>query len=233
MSGTAGTCSAAQRRAVPGEMLGTGDDAVIRSLETAHLGGGDRGTQDRVLTRALDDAAPPGIAGDVHHRRERPVDADRAGLPRGDRLPALDRLDVPRRRHRDRHREDRAQPVDDVEPEQHGDPGPVALHGEPLQAVDLGGVGHEQQRPRLAAPERRLHRPRLLPHVQAERRVRLRARRQLEVEVLGQLTRLLLRRHAAQQLLDPRRHRIRPAGVVPVGAFGRSPRHVAPPGCRR
>src|SRR3712207_7169005 len=50
-------------------------------------------------------------------------------------------------RSRDRHREDRAQAVDDVEAEQRGDPVPVALHGEPLQSVDLGRVGDEQQRP--------------------------------------------------------------------------------------
>ena len=55
---------------------------------------------------------------------------------------------VPRRRHRDRHRQDRAQPVDHVEAEQHRDAEPVALDREPLQAVDLRRVGDEQQRAR-------------------------------------------------------------------------------------
>ena len=122
------------------------------ALEAADLGDGDRGAEERILAGALDDAAPPRIAGDVHHRGEGPVDAHGAGLARGDGLTALDRLGVPRRRHRDRYREDRAQPVDDVEAEQHRDAEPIAVEREPLEPVDLGRVGHEQQRSDLAPP---------------------------------------------------------------------------------
>ena len=43
-------------------------------------------TEHGVLTGALDDASPAGVASDVDHRRERPVDADGACLARGDGL---------------------------------------------------------------------------------------------------------------------------------------------------
>ena len=156
----------AERGAVPREVLGPGDDAVGSAeplaLEAAHLGDRHRRAEVRVLAGALDDAAPPRVAGDVDHRREGPVDADRPRLPRGDRLAAGDGVGVPRRRHRDRHRQDRPEPVDDVEREQRRDAVPVAVDDEPLEAVDLGGVGDEQQRPELAAASRGLGPGRLL-----------------------------------------------------------------------
>ena len=52
---------------------------------------------------------------------------------------------IPGGRHRDRHRKDRAEPVNDVETEQHRDAEAVAFDREPLQAVDLGRIGDEQQ----------------------------------------------------------------------------------------
>ena len=138
-----------ERGAVPREVLGPGDDAVGSAeplaLEATHLRDRHGRTQERVLAGALDDPAPSWVAGDVDHRREGPVDADRARLPRGDRLAAGDRVRVPRRRQRDRHRQDRPQPVDDVEREQRRDAVPVAVDDAPLEAVDLGRVRHEQQ----------------------------------------------------------------------------------------
>ena len=165
-----------ERGAVAGEVLRTGDDAVRRTqlvaLEAAHLGDGHGGAEVRVFAGALDDPTPTWIAGDVDHRRERPMDADRTRLTGGDRLATLDRLGIPRRRHRDRHRKDRAQPVDDVETEQHRDAETVAFDREPLEAVDLGRIGDEQQRTRTALPQRRLDHPRLLVGVEVERRGR-------------------------------------------------------------
>jgi hypothetical protein len=66
-------------------------------------------------------------------------------LAGGDRLTALDRLQVPRSGHRDRHRKDGAQAVDDVEPEESRDAQPIAFDREPLQSIDLGGIGLEQK----------------------------------------------------------------------------------------
>ena len=195
----------AERGAVPREVLGPGDDAVGSAeplaLEAPHLGDRHRRAEVRVLAGALDDAAPARVAGDVDHRREGPVDADRPRLPRGDRLAAGDGVRVPRGRHRDRHRQDRPEPVDDVEREQRRDAVPVAVDDEPLEAVDLGGVGDEQQGPELAARHRGLGPGRLVRVGEVARRVGL--GEPAEVEVLRQLAGLLLRRHRREQLLDP------------------------------
>ena len=138
-----------ERGPVTGEVLRTGNDAVgcpqLAALEAAHLGDGHGRAEVRVFSGALDDPTPTWIAGDVDHRRERPVDAHGTRLAGGDRLAALDRLGIPRGRHRDRHRKNRAEPVDDVETEQHGDAEAVAVDREPLEAVDLGRIGDEQQ----------------------------------------------------------------------------------------
>ena len=188
--------AAAERPAVPREVLGPGDHALGRpeplALEAAHLGGADGRAEERVLACALDDAAPARVARDVDHRREGPVDADRPGLPGGDGLPALDDVRVPRRRHRDRHREDRAQAVDHVEAEQRRDAVPVALDRQPLEPVGLGRVGDEQQRPDLAAREGGLDQRGLLRRRQLAASLGVRVREAAEVEVLRQLAGLLL-----------------------------------------
>ena len=177
------------------------------ALEPADLRRGDDAAEERVLPRSLDDPAPAGVAGDVDHRRERPVDADGPCLAGGDRLTPLDRRRVPGRRHRDRHRQDGAQPVDDVEPEQRGQPVPVALDGQPLQPVGLRGVGHEQQRADLAPRQRRLDRRGLPGGRQLRRRARVRVLQAPEVEVLGELTRLLLHGHRGEELINTGRDR--------------------------
>jgi hypothetical protein len=79
------------------------------------------------------------------------VNARGAGLAGGDRLPALDGLRIPGRRHGDGHREDRTEPVNDVEAEEQGDTETVAIDGQPLQPIDLRWIRHEQQRSRRAA----------------------------------------------------------------------------------
>ena len=159
-----------------------------------------------VLPRALDDPAPPWIAGDVDHRRERPVDADGARLAGGHRLAPLDGLRVPGGRHGDRHRQDRAEPVDDVEAEQQRDAEAIAFDRQPLQAVGLGRIGDEQQGPAPPCLQRRLDRLRLLVGVEVERR--LGTWWQSEVEVLGELPGLLGRRHLADQLIHLRLDRV-------------------------
>ena len=202
----------AERRAVAGEVLGTGDHALGRAdllpLEAADLGGRDGGAEERVLARALDDAAPARIAGDVDHRRERPVDARGACLTRGDGLTAFDRLRIPRGGQRDRHRKDRAQPMDHVKAEQHRDPEPMTLDREPLQTIDLPWIGHEQQRTRTAHLQSRLDHLRLTVDVQAESRLDLCTCRQAHIEVLAQLPGLLGHGHLGDQLVDPQPDRL-------------------------
>ena len=185
----------ADRRPVPGIVLGAGQHALGAevALEAAHLGGAHGSAQEGVLARALDDPAPPGIAGDVDHGGEGPVDAHGPRLPRGDGLALLDHLRVPRGRERDRGGQDRAQPVDHVEPEDQRDPQPAALDRELLEAVGDRGVPHEQQRPGTTVPQRRLDSLRLLheaaelgrqgAHVDTLRELAEAA----EVEVLGEL----------------------------------------------
>ena len=201
--------SAAAGRAVAGEVFGAGQDALRPevSLEAADLGGGHRGGQHRILPRALDDATPAGVPRDVDHGGERPVDADGAGLARGDSLALLRRRGVPGRGGRDRHREDRAEAVDDVEAEEQRDAQPRVLDGAALQAVGQRGVAHEQHR----ADGARAHAPGHHPRAPGIGLLLGRQRGDVEIvghllrreeEELGQLTRLLLHRHAPEQVLD-------------------------------
>ena len=222
--------AATERGAVAGEVLGTGDDALGRAhrvpLEATHLGGCDGGAEERILARAFDDPAPPRITGDVDHRREGPGDADRPCLTRRDRLTLRDRLGIPRRRHRDRHRQDRAQPMDHVVAEQDRDAEPAAFDREPLQAVDLRRVGDEQQRPDLALPHRGLDGLRRRPDTRDERHV-VRAAHEPEVEVLRQLPGLLGRCHPGDQLIDPRPDlRLRHRSSAISFPSGRRPCHL-------
>ena len=89
----------AQRGAVTDVVLRPRDDTIGgadgRALEAAHLRRGHRSAQVGILPGALDDAAPARIAGDVDHRRERPVDAHCPCLTSGDRLDLFDDLRIP------------------------------------------------------------------------------------------------------------------------------------------
>lgn len=72
-------------RAVGGEMLGTGCHRIgicqsCIALEAAHPRLCEQPRQQHVFASALDATAPACIAGDVHHRREGPVQTHRTGL---------------------------------------------------------------------------------------------------------------------------------------------------------
>ena len=197
--------AAAEGVAVAGEVLGPGDDP----LGCAELGPWKPRTWAAATAAprygsspgTLDDPAPPRVAGDVDHRREGPVDADRPGLA-GRRRPdprsivsgsqeaaiAIGTGKMVR------------SPWMTSKPNSTRDAEAVALDREPLQAVDLGRIGDEQQRTGDALPQLRLHHRGLLVGVEVQHR--LRALGQAEVEVLRQLTRLLGRRHLLQQLVD-------------------------------
>src|SRR5271170_1939056 len=124
--------------------------ADIWALKAVDLCDGHRRAQVRILARAFDDAAPAWVAGDVEHGREGPLDADGAGLPRGDGLPFFFDRRIPGSGHRDGHGEDGAEAMNDVEAEDERDVEAGLLDGDVLELVDHGGVGHKQQRSKLA-----------------------------------------------------------------------------------
>jgi len=93
--------------------------------------------------------------------------------------------------------------VDHVEAEQRGNPVPIALDHEPLQAIGLRRVGDEQQGAGLAAADRLLDHLRLTGQAQLVGCVNVGLGHATEVEVLGELPGLLRRRHVGDQLVDP------------------------------
>src|SRR5579875_258990 len=95
--------------------------ADLFTLEPSHLGCSHSGPEVGVFAGALDHAAPARVPRYVDHGRESPMDPNRSCLTRRHCLGSFDHLGAPRRRHRDRYREDGAQAVDDVEAEQQGD----------------------------------------------------------------------------------------------------------------
>jgi hypothetical protein len=88
---------------VAGEMLGAGQNRR-RVGESVALVAADhrRGVladEERILAERLADPAPPQVASDAQHRRERPVDAGRGDLDGGGAGDALHQCGIPRRRH--------------------------------------------------------------------------------------------------------------------------------------
>ena len=87
------------RRPVAGEVLHGGQypigRAEFRALETENLRSCHRCTQIWILTCAFHHAAPAGIARDVDHGGEGPLNADRAGIPGSHRLCGLDHFRIP------------------------------------------------------------------------------------------------------------------------------------------
>ena len=140
--------------AVSGEVLHAGENvfgrADVWALKAANLRGRHRGAEVGVFACALDDASPAGITCDVEHGREGPVDADGAGLPRGDGLRLFFNRRVPRCGHGDGNRKDGAEAVDDVEAEDERDVQARLLDRDVLELVDHSGIGNEEQRAELA-----------------------------------------------------------------------------------
>ena len=90
-------------------MLGAGQHAVRRgrilALEPAHTGGGAARTQIAVLTGALGDPSPAGIARDVHHRREGHIETVGGGAVRRGARRALHKVGIKRAGKRQRRRQ--------------------------------------------------------------------------------------------------------------------------------
>ena len=197
----------AARRAVPGEVLRPGEHAfgTELALEPTNLRSGDGSAEHRVFARALDDAPPARIARDVDHGREGPVDADRTSLARGRSLRRFDGPRRPARGERDRHGENRAQPVDDVEAEDQRDAEAAFLDGKTLQSVGRRHLFDEERRAGTTPDDGILDHVRVI--AQRVFLVRMHIRRvdavgRTEVEILRQLAGFLLKGEPGKQVGD-------------------------------
>jgi hypothetical protein len=93
--------------------------------------------------------------------------------------------------------------MDHVEAEQRGDAEPVPVDREPLQPVDLGGIGDEEQRTGSALREGPLDGGGL-GHGAVLRRRRIGVHIGAEGEVLRELPGLFCLRHRGKQFVGPR-----------------------------
>ncbi len=88
-------------KTIAGEVLGAGSHGCrvrkVVGLVAADHRQTHAGVEQRVLAGALGDAAPAGIARNVHHRREGPADAGCRGFDSGHAGPLLDKRRVPGR----------------------------------------------------------------------------------------------------------------------------------------
>src|SRR6267378_3293883 len=84
------------------------------SLKSTHAGGGVQRAKPWVFAKPLGDAAPARIARQIHHWRERPVNARRRRLARGNGLRPLEQFGFPRTRLRKWNRENGAKTVNDI-----------------------------------------------------------------------------------------------------------------------
>ena len=189
------------RRAVGDPVLGAGEDPIagrgIVPLEPADAGPSHDGPQVRILARPLHDPPPAGIAGDVDHGGEGPLQSGGGGLGRGDPRRSLDGRRVPATGLPQGDREDRAVAVDHVEAEEQRDLQPRLLDGQPLGVVDVSRPADVEERADQAPGDE----PAVLvadsPVVEDA------------VELL-QLADLLLEGHPREQLIDaPRPHAVR------------------------
>lgn len=139
---------------VSGEVLDGGEDMVgsadVVALKAANLSGGKGRAEVGVFACTFDDASPTGIAGDINHGTEGPVDANGAGFPGGDGLGTGGEGRIPGGGHGKGHGEDGAEAMNDVKSEEERDVKAGVLHGEMLEAVDLVGIGDEEERADVA-----------------------------------------------------------------------------------
>ena len=120
--------------------------AVVRALGTLDAGGRHHRAEVRVLARTLDDAAPPGLVGDVHHWAVDLLEALDGGLLRADHGVGLRDVRVEGTRGTERHGEDRAIAVDGVVGEEDRDVQSRLLDRDVLEVVDLLGVDEAEDR---------------------------------------------------------------------------------------
>ena len=123
---------------------------IVVSLEALHARSGHLAAEEWIFAGALDHASPAGVAGDVHHRREGPVDADSRCFIGGSGLNLAIQVKIPGCGLRDRHRKDGAEAVDHVEADEQRNVQSRLVDGYVLHAVDLMRVGEEEVGTKLA-----------------------------------------------------------------------------------
>jgi hypothetical protein len=138
------------RAAVGREVLGRSEDIL---LESPHPRRGHHGSEIRVLTGALGDASPAGVARDVDHGREGPIDAVGARFPSRHPGGRLDEPGIERSRLGEGDWEDRAIPVNHVQAEQQRNPQPRLLYGCPLCLTDRVDPKHVEEPTHSAPPD--------------------------------------------------------------------------------
>ena len=122
----------------------------VLALESPHPRGGHRRAEEGVLAGALHHPAPAGVASDIDHRREGPVDAVGRGFDGADPRGRFDGRRVEARRFGQGDREDGAPAVDHVIAEEQRDVQPRLFHGDPLHPA--GGRGAPEVEERSDAP---------------------------------------------------------------------------------
>ena len=178
--------------AVADIMFGTGGDGMgigeAISLKALRHSRRHCGSQERIFPRRFGNPAPAGIAGDVEHRGEGPVNAHLGSLLRRDGSGFLHQVGIPTGGLAQGNREHRAVAVDHIAAEDQRDPQAAFLHRHPLQFFLVRAVAGIQEG---ADPAPTDHRTELLNIIVA--------RPEME---LGQLTDFFLKRHLNQQRID-------------------------------
>ncbi len=185
--------------AIAGEMFGTGEQGIFRTqilaLEAANPRGGDPRAEPGVLAGAFHHPAPALVAGDVHHGRESPVQAKRAGFFGRSSGGAAAQFGIETRRLGERDGKGRLQPVDHVGGEDQRDAQARLLDRASLQFAIEGKVEPVEIARRQAAPRvgERFFARRLM------RALRIDGGRRGRASEDRKLGGLLLQGHAAQQ----------------------------------
>jgi len=138
-------------------MFGAGREAFrvrqVPALETPNHGPAELGSEVGVFPSSLGDPSPAGIPGDIHHRGEGPANPLAGGLPGRDRRGFLHQFGMPGCRLAQRNREDGAEPMDDVPPQEQGNAQPAGFSRQTLAMVAGFHPYHIQQGPQLALPD--------------------------------------------------------------------------------
>src|SRR5689334_16747649 len=106
-------------------MLGTGKN-TFRVVQTAtlistNIGAGKRGAEKWIFSGAFRNAAPAGIAREVHHGRKGPANAGCGSFAGCDARGAFGELRIPGGGNPQRNRKFRAKAVNNIETENQGD----------------------------------------------------------------------------------------------------------------
>ena len=131
---------------VTGKVLGAGGDGShggqVIALEAFDHGDRQPAGEIRILAETLGNPTPAGIARDIDHRREGPVDAHGGGFERGDSRTALDEFRVPGGGLAKRYGQYGSEPMDDIAGQQQWNAQAALLGGDSLQFVGRIDIDH-------------------------------------------------------------------------------------------